>query len=230
MSHARLKVMNSIQNKTIDGGLFITLEGPDCAGKSTQQKLLSQALTELGYDVLITREPGGTKIGEELRNLVKYVGGDDAPCDEAELFMFSASRAQLTQKVLLPHLAKGGIVLCDRYADSTTAYQGYGRGLDLEMIMRMHEIAVGERWPDVTVLIDVDPRLSRRRNDSRAETQGVEDRFEDAALEFHERVRNGYLEMATANPRFRVIDGAQSIDAVQTDVRRHLSHAVEGLF
>jgi dTMP kinase len=221
--------MTSTDTKTIDGGLFITLEGPDAAGKSTQQTLLADALTQLGYDVLVTREPGGTKIGEELRNLVKYVGGDDAPCDEAELFMFSAARAQLTRKVLLPHLLKGGVVLCDRYADSTTAYQGYGRGLDLEMIMRMHDIAVGDRWPDATVLIDVDPRLSRKRNDTREETQGVEDRFEDAAIAFHERVRNGYLTMAAGDPRFLVVDGTQSIDAVHADVRRVLADAIEGL-
>lgn len=222
--------MSNYNSKILKEGLFITLEGPDCAGKSTQQRLLSEYLTELSYDVLTTREPGGTKIGEELRNLVKHVCGDDAPCDEAELFMFSASRAQLTRKVILPHLEKGGVVICDRYADSTTVYQGYARGLSLDGIHQVHAIAVGERWPDITFLIDLDPEIGRRRNAARSETLEAGDRFEAEALAFHTKVRNGFLDLAKHHPeRFIIIDGNRDIDAIQTDLREHIAHALERL-
>ncbi|OVE81129.1 dTMP kinase [bacterium M21] len=213
--------------KQIPNGLFITLEGPDCAGKSTQATQLAAYLRDAGYDVLETREPGGTKIGEELRNLVKHVVGDDAPCSEAELFMFSAARAQITRKVILPHLATGGIVLCDRYADSTTAYQGYGRGLDLEMIETMHEIAVIGRWPDVTILMDLEPEVSRRRHESREETKGIADRFEDEERAFHERVRNGYLELAKKHPqRFSTVNADDAIDHIQSQIREVVDRAI----
>lgn len=220
--------MSNYNSKKLKQGLFITLEGPDCAGKSTQQRLLAEHLTSLSYDVLTTREPGGTKIGEELRNLVKHVMGADAPCDEAELFMFSASRAQLTRKVIQPHLETGGIVICDRYADSTTVYQGYARGLDQAGIQQMHEIAVGERWPDITLLIDVDPVIGRRRNAARAETVEAGDRFEAEELAFHTKVRNGFLDLAKQHPkRFIVIDGNRDIDAIQHEIRGHIDHALE---
>ncbi len=216
--------------QTIKDGFFLTLEGPDCAGKSTQSRLLAEHLCAQDYAVLETREPGGTHIGEELRNLVKHVGGDDAPCSEAELFMFSAARAQLTRKVILPHLATGGIVLCDRYADSTTAYQGYGRGIDLEMIYTMHQIAVIGRWPDMTLLLDLPPEESRRRHGGREETKNIADRFEDEALAFHTRVRNGYLELAERHPdRFVVINAAAAVDEVQHEIREAVNHALARL-
>ncbi len=215
-------------SKCYPGGLFITFEGPDACGKSTQIQYLEKYLKSHEFDVLSTREPGGTRIGEELRTLVKTVHDEDAPCDEAELFMFSASRAQLSRKVILPHLAEGGIVVCDRYADSTTAYQGYGRGLDLEMIHHQHNTAV-PRWPDLTLLLDVDPEESRKRHAVRVGQTPENCRFEREALSFHKKVRNGYLELAKDNPkRFVVIDASKDIQSVRMQIRQQVKLYLNG--
>ncbi|MCJ8330669.1 MAG: dTMP kinase [Lentisphaeria bacterium] len=204
-------------------GLFITFEGPEGAGKSTQIQLLKAHLESEGHDVLCTREPGGTKIGEELRHLVKHVEGDDAPCVESELLIFAASRAQLVQKLILPHLEKDGIVLCDRFADSTTAYQGYARGYDLEKIQILHGIATAGRWPDITILMDITAEKSFERRESRGGT----DRFEEEGRQFHEAVRDGFLKLNDLHKdRFHLIDAAGSIDDLQKQIRGIVANAL----
>jgi dTMP kinase len=196
------------------GGFFISLEGPEGAGKSTQGKLLVAELTRRGYEVLALREPGGTGLGEELRRVVKH--HDGPVCSEAELLIFSASRVQLMREVILPHLEKGGVVVCDRFADSTTAYQGYGRGLDLDMIRSLHEVAVCGRWPDLTLLLDLPVRDGFERTRKRAEGS---DRMEDAGLEFHNKVRSGYLALAVAEPwRVRAVRADGSPDEVSVRI------------
>jgi dTMP kinase len=201
----------------MDSGFFITFEGPEGAGKSTQVKLLADRLQHLGYDVLLTREPGGTYIGEEIRRLVKDVKGEDGACDEAELLLFSASRAQLVRRVIVPHLQHGGVVICDRFADSTTAYQGYARGWALETITRMHEVALGDCWPDLTLVLDLSLEEGiARREERESETATEADRLELESDSFHERVRQGFLTIASLEGnRVKVIDAAQGIDVVQ---------------
>ncbi len=200
----------------MNNGFFITFEGPEGAGKSTQVKLLARKFEELGRDVLLTREPGGTYIGEEIRRLVKEVKGEDGACDETELLLFSASRAQLMRRVILPHLEKGGVVICDRFADSTTAYQGYARGWDLDVIQQMHAIAVTGRWPDLTLVLDVSlTDGTARREERELETATEPDRLELESNLFHEKVRQGFLSIAKQSPeRVKVINGAQSIEDV----------------
>ncbi len=213
---------------TIPNGFFLTLEGPECGGKSTQSARLAAVLRREGHAVLETREPGGTRIGEELRNLLKHVIGDDAPCPEAEVLMFSASRVQLMQKVIRPHLELGGVVICDRFADSTTVYQGYARGLDLEMIHSMHAVAVGDRWPDLTLVLDVDPEVSAGRGAQRqAAAPEADDRFEKEARAFHENVRAGFLDLARKHPeRFRVVNAMNTVDVVHQEILEIVANAL----
>ena len=202
-------------------GTFITFEGPEGSGKTTQGDLLKTYLENEGYDVLCTREPGGTKIGEELRHLVKNIKGEEAPCVETELLMFIASRAQLMQKVILPHLNKGGIVICDRFADSTTVYQGYARGYDMDRIAYLNQIAVGDRWPNITFHIDIPTKLSHQRQQSRGEGS---DRFEDEKEKFYRAVRDGSSDLARIHPdRFRTIDGSRSVTEVHGEIREVIS-------
>ena len=206
--------------KTIENGLFLTFEGPEGSGKSTQIHLLAERFTAAGYNVIQTREPGGTPIGEELRRIVKHVHGVDAPCNEAELLIFSASRAQLMRQVILPHLAQGGVVICDRFADSTTAYQGFARGWDMGLINSLHEIATAGRWPDTTFLLDIDIETSVRRRTSREENkESVQDRLEKESLDFHSDVRQGYLTIADQFPdRIKVVDASVNIQTLHQKI------------
>jgi len=173
-------------------GLFITFEGGEGCGKSTQARKLSVELKRRGYDVVLTYEPGGTPLGEELRRSLKRArdGGISA---EAELLLFAAARSELTSGVIRPALERDAIVVCDRYADSTVAYQGYGRGLSLDTVAAVNRLATQGLRPDLTVLLDMDPASAlKRKRHSR-------DRFEHESPEFHERVRNGYLALAQAD-------------------------------
>lgn len=202
-------------------GLFITFEGPEGSGKSTHIRRLADWLREQGRDVLATREPGGSGLGEELRRLIKHYEGPDPVCDEAELLLFGACRAQLMRRVVLPHLAKDGVVLCDRFADSTTVYQGFGRGLDMSFIERMHLFSIGGRWPDLTFLLDVDLRTSYARMEERTGVPG--DRIEAAGQEFHRQVREGFLALARLHPhRFRVLNTERPPAEVAADIRREV--------
>ena len=207
-------------DRTIQGGFFITFEGPEGAGKSTQIRRLERVLRQRGYDVVVTREPGGTELGERLRELLKHFAGSEGVTPEAEVLLFGASRAQHQRLVILPHLARGGVVLCDRFADSTTVYQGQARGLDLGFIQAMHRFSVGSRWPDLTLLLDLEVETSFARTHRRgAEAPGPADRIEAESRAFHEAVRRGFLELAQSAPgRFRVIAADGSIEAVQARI------------
>jgi len=217
--------MNSI--KKIKNGLFITFEGPDCSGKSTQSQKLASVLKKNGYSVLETREPGGTYIGEQLRHLVKHISGNDAVCDESELLIFCASRAQLTRKVIIPFLENGGIIICDRYADSTTAYQGYGRGFDLTVIHELHKIATTGRWPDLTFLLDLDISSATSRGQMRLSDLDINDRIEEESQNFHEKVRNGYLTIAAENPdRFKVFDASEDREIIHCSIMEFVNNAI----
>ncbi len=212
--------------RSIANGFFISFEGGECSGKSTQAELLAAALRKQEYAVLETREPGGTAFGEELRRLLKYSRANaDAPCPEAELFLFSASRSQLMRELILPQLERGGIVICDRFADSTTAYQGYARGLELELIRKLNQAAVIGRWPDLTLLLDLDPAHSRQRGQLRLETLHDQDRFEAEERAFHEKVRAGYLELAKEHPeRITVLDAAAGRDELHQQILEITNH------
>ena len=203
--------------------LFLTFEGPDGSGKSTQIQLTAQFLTNLGYDVLTTREPGGTAIGDQIRDVLHNVD-NTAMCAPAEVLLYSASRAQLVHQVILPHLKRGGAVVCDRYADSTFAYQGYGRGLEAEMLRLITQFATQSLKPDLTIYLDLDPAqgLERKQNANSAGA-GEWNRMDQLELDFHQRVRAGYLEMAQDEPeRWLVIDATGSIEAVNQAIRQRL--------
>lgn len=195
-------------------GRFITLEGPEGAGKTVIARRLVPALEERGASVLLTREPGGTRLGERLREvLLANDGGPISP--RADALLFNAARAQLVGEVIGPALDAGQIVICARFADSTLAYQGYGGGVSLADLRALADIATGGLVPDLTVLLDVAPEVGLRR---KAEADRT--RFEAAFdLAFHRRVRAGFLELAAAEPdRFVVVDSARPLDAVFADV------------
>jgi len=196
--------------------VFITLEGPDGSGKTTQARLLAEWLREQGYEVVLTREPGGTDIGDQIRAVLHdpYNTAMDA---RTEILLYSASRAQHVAQRIRPALAAGKIVISDRYADSTLAYQGYGRGLDLKTLQAITAFATGGLTPDLTLYLDVAPQegLQRRR------LGGEEwNRLDAERLEFHQQVRDGYLELAgLALERWVVIDATRSVEEVQAEIR-----------
>jgi dTMP kinase len=198
-------------------GAFVTFEGPDGSGKSTQIQWLAEHLKGLGQSVLLTREPGGTAISEQIRDVLHDLR-NRAMRPQTEILLYSAARAQLVGEVIRPALAEGAIVLCDRYADSTLAYQGYGHGLDLDTLRRVTSFATGDLRPDLTLLFDLDPAEGLRRR----QTAGVEwNRLDDYDLAFHQRVRAGYHALAQAEPdRWMVLDAAQDRDRLQAEVRR----------
>ena len=197
-------------------GLFITLEGTEGCGKSTPIKLLAEHLQALGHRVRTLREPGGTPIGEEIRHTLKHSDNNHAMTSEAELLLMNASRAQIVREVIRPALADGEIILCDRFYDSTTAYQGFGRELDLEKVKSVIEFAVGETKPDLTFLLHVSQDLSEQRQRERQSTLAFgRDRFEEADRKFFERVAHGYGVIAASEPqRVKFINGAQPLDVV----------------
>lgn len=201
-------------------GLFITFEGTEAAGKSTQISLLAERLRGLGHSVRTLREPGGTLIGEEIRHTLQHSQGNAAMTPEAELLLLNASRAQLVREVIRPALATGEIVLCDRFYDSSTAYQGYGRRLDPKMVAAMIEVAVGETRPDLTLLLVVPPEAAAERLRARqASLLTNRDRMEEADRSFFERVEQGYQAIAAAEPnRIRQVDGGGTADAVSAAV------------
>lgn len=204
-------------------GLFITFEGPEGAGKTTVIRAVAEHLRQRGYDVVLTREPGGTPIGDQIR-AVLLAPDNDAMHPETELLLFSAARAQHVRERILPALERGAIVLCDRFADSTLAYQGYGRGLALDTLHTITDFATGGLTPDLTILLDIDPAegLARRRA---AHAQGAEwNRIDNDELALHQRVREGYLQLAAAHPeRWVVINASAPIE----DVVAHVLAAIE---
>ena len=209
-------------------GFFITLEGPEGSGKSTQARLLAEYLRgECGEDVLSTREPGGTEIGDQVREVL-HAHRNVAMTAEAELLLYNAARAQLVAEVIRPALAANRIVLSDRYADSTLAYQGYGRGLDLPAVRQVIELATGGLKPDLTFLVDVtvDEGLARRNS---GRQRGEEfNRMDSLSCEFYERVRAGYLELMREEPqRWVRIEGTREVEQVQEELRRQVDYALE---
>lgn len=196
-------------------GKFITFEGGEGCGKSTQIRRLKEALEKDGIEVVLTREPGGTWLSEEIRHLIKDQV-TDAPCDRSELLLFLAARAQLVRNVIRPALEAGKWVLSDRFSDSTLAYQGYGRGLPLDDLRQMNEFACEGLKPDLTLLLNVDPEVSRARMRSReAATNTTADRMERAGEEFHARLRTGFAALAKAEPdRIVTIDANGTPDLV----------------
>ncbi len=192
-------------------GLFITFEGADGCGKTTQLKLAAEYLQNKGEIVIVTREPGAKGLGEKLRDIL--LNYDGVVSDRCESFLFLADRAQHIDTIVTPAVESGKIVLCDRHIDSTVAYQGYGRGQDIEQINKLNMIATGNRKPDLTIVFDVDVETSMAR------VGAEKDRMESAGREFFNRVRFGYLEIAKQEPeRVRVLDATKTIEDVQKDV------------
>lgn len=192
-------------------GLFITLEGADGCGKTTQLNLLKEYLTRRGYEIVVTREPGGKGLGEKLREILLNYDGEVS--DRCEAFLYLADRAQNIDTIIKPAINSGKIVLCDRHTDSSVAYQGYGREQNIDNINMLNELAVNGVHPDLTIVFDIDTETSMAR------VGAEKDRLESAGIEFHKRVRNGYLEIAKKNPqRIKVVDASQTIEDVQRDV------------
>ena len=196
--------------------LFITFEGPDGSGKTTQAKRLAEYLRGRGCDVLAVREPGGTSIGEQIRDVLHSLANQEMR-PQAEILLYCASRAQLVGQVIRPHLQSGGVVICDRYADSTLAYQGYGRKLDLPTLRTILDFATGGLRPDITFYLDIDAEEGLRR---RKVSGGEWNRMDDLAVESHRRVRAGYLEMVAQEPaRWVVMDGAREAETIAVEIQ-----------
>ncbi len=192
-------------------GLFITFEGPDGCGKTTQMNLLAKYFENQGKKVVLTREPGGKGLGEKVREILLNYDGEVS--DRCESFLFLADRAQNIDIIVKPAVKQGEIVLCDRHIDSTVAYQGYGRGLDINEINMLNNLATGGKKPDLTLVFDVDVETSMKR------VGKEKDRMESAGIEFHNRVRNGYLELATQEPdRIKVLDATKTIEEIHEKV------------
>lgn len=194
----------------MEKGLFITFEGADGCGKTTQLNLLKDYLEKHGFEVVVTREPGGKGLGEKLREILLNYDGEVS--NRCESFLFLADRAQNIDVIVKPAINKGKIVLCDRHTDSSVAYQGYGRGLDIDRIKTLNNLAVDGVFPDLTLVYDVDIETSMKR------VGNQKDRMESAGKDFFNRVRSGYLELASAEPqRVKVIDSTRSISDVFAD-------------
>ena len=201
---------------------FITFEGGDGTGKSTQLQALENYLSGRGRSCLLTREPGGTSLGKLIRQVLLEVGKQPIN-SPTELFLYLADRAQHIQEVVAPALAQGKIVLCDRHTDSTLAYQGFGRGINVDLLRRLNDMASGGISPDLTILFDCPVEIALSRTTARRLPTGVahrEDRFEREELEFHERVRAGFLELARAEPkRFHIVDASRSVAEVGQEIK-----------
>ena len=206
-------------------GRFITFEGGEGCGKSTQIAMLAERLRAAGIDPLVTREPGGTQLAERIRSLVREEC-DDPPNARAETLLFLASRAQLVANVMRPALAAGKWVLCDRFADSTFAYQGYGRGLDLTELKALNAFATCGLVPDKTILLDVSPEVSAARMNKRQRATNTEaDRMEKAGDDFHARLKNGFRELAAAEPgRFVVVEADGTAEEVADRRSNSIQH------
>ena len=196
-------------------GKLITFEGPEGCGKSTQIQLLAGTLEQEGRQIVTTREPGGTEVGEEIRKILlnpEYVELTDL----AEVFLYESARAQLVNEVIIPALDSGYLVLCDRFSDSTLAYQGYGGKISVEWIQRIDQMARGGLQPDLTFFLDISPEEGLKRARS---AQKEIDRLEEKDLEYHQRVYQGYLELAKQNPdRIRRVDASKGIEDIQQDI------------
>jgi dTMP kinase len=207
-------------------GLFVTFEGGEACGKSTQVRRLVRQLEKRGRTVLAVHEPGFTETGSAIRQLLLHAKAGDSMRSETELLLFAASRAQLVRETIWPALRKGAVIVSDRFYDSTTVYQGIGRGLDLPFIKALNEFVVGECKPDRTFLLDLDVPVSRARQLRRVRPVGQQDRMERLSDEFFEKVRRGYLEIARAEPeRVKIIDASRTEDQVEEAIW----HEIDGV-
>ena len=200
-------------------GLFITFEGADGCGKTTQMKLIDEYLRGKGFRTLMTREPGAKGLGERVREILLNYDGEVSPACES--FLFLADRAQNMDCIIKPAVEKGVIVLCDRHTDSTIAYQGYGRGVNIDELKNLNDIATGGRKPDLTIVFDIDVQTSQAR------VGEEKDRMESAGVEFFERVRKGYLEIAKREPeRVKVVDSMRTIEEIHNEVVELIENAI----
>jgi len=211
-------------------GIFITFEGTEGCGKTTQIRLLEDFLKLRSHDALLTREPGGTRIGDQIRKILLSVE-NRSMYPIAELFLYAAARNQHVEEVIRPALRDGKIVLCDRFADATTAYQGAARKINRDYLVQVHQIATGGLKPDLTILLDCPAEIGLRRaweRNEREKISGKEDRFEQEAVEFHERVREGYLAIANEEPsRVRVVNATEPVDLVHQRIVQEVMKTVK---
>ena len=206
--------ISEVRRKKLAKGIFISLEGIEGTGKTTQSRLLSEVLIEKGYEVILTHEPGGTAIGDRIREILLHVN-HGAMSYMTELLLYNAARAQHISEKILPAIKAGKIVITDRFIDSTVAYQGYGRGIDIQLIKSINNIATEGVKPDLTIIFDLDVETGMKRN------RGINkiDRLELEDIEFHRKVRDGYLKIANEEPqRIKVIDASTSIEDVRAKV------------
>lgn len=202
--------------------MFISLEGPEGSGKSSQLPLLAEYIESLGYSVVRTREPGGTKIGDQIREVLVRMDNENLH-PRSEILLFLAARAQLVEELIKPSLAEGKVILCDRFGDSTLAYQGYGHGLDLDKLRTMLQFATNGLKPDLTILLDVDILTGLKRKKAKEEWNRL-DAYETS---FHERVRKGYHQLAQEEPeRWWIVDASQPADLVQDQLRTLVRNAL----
>jgi dTMP kinase len=200
--------------------MFITFEGIDFCGKSTQVELLKKYFEQKGKSVQVIREPGGTEISEKIRDIL-LDKKNNKMFMETELLLFSASRAQLVREKINPFIQKGEIVISDRFHDSSTAYQGFGRGLSIESVLNVHKLAISETIPDITFIIDIPVEVAVKRKSEK--THQELDRIEVSSNDFFEKVRNGYLTLAKNEKRFRVIDGTKSIEEIHRIIINYIN-------
>jgi dTMP kinase len=206
-------------------GFLISFEGSEGSGKSTQISRIATLLEDAGQEVVVTREPGGTEIGEEIRHLLKHSGNNSQMFSETELLLFAAARAQLVREVILPALEEGKIILSDRYLDSTTVYQGVARQINEDPVKLINEFAVGDITPDLTIVIDVPAEVGLKR--IRTRPSDLPDRMEAENIEFYKAVREGYLVLAKGMPdRFHVVDGTKEVNEVEAEIWEALSELV----
>lgn len=210
--------------------MFITFEGIEGTGKTTQIQLLKVFLEGAGKSVEVTLEPGGSRIGRELRKILLNMDGTDIT-EQCELFLYLADRAQHVSTVVRPAIEDGSIVISDRFADSTIVYQGYGRGLDPKLLRELNDVAVSGNWPDLTILLDIDPEVGLKRALTRNLQQNMmqeEGRFEAESLDFHSRVREGYLTWAALNnDRIAVVDADRSSDEIFEEIKKIVTERME---
>ena len=199
--------------------MFITLEGPDGSGKSTQTKWLLEQLNRDGFETVFTREPGGTEISDQVRSVLMNMK-NKSMFPRTEILLFCSARAQLVEQIIKPSLAEGKVVISDRYADSTLAYQGYGHGFDLKTLTDLLNFTTGNLWPDLTILLDLPAEKGLQR---RISNRDEWNRMDDYEIEFHQRVRAGYLQLAALQPeRWVVIDADREPAAISADIYRVL--------
>lgn len=211
-------------------GLFVVFEGIEGCGKTTQITLLGDFLRKKQFPYLITREPGGTSIGEKIRKILLHADNQEI-FPLTELLLYTASRVQHLQQIIKPALEKNKVVLCDRFFDATVAYQGYGEGLSLTLIYEVHRLFLNDISPELTILLDCPAELGLNRSKLRIKAQGKEKeegRFEEKELQFHERVRQGYLHLAEEKPeRFHIVNAVQSIASVQQEICLRITEALK---